>query len=118
MAPGRDTSVPADRLKQLAARLTDIPKASSCTPRSRSMLAARASHGQGKAPVDWGMAENLAYASLVDEGYPRAPVGRTAAAAPSPTATRCSTTRTARSWDSGTYLPLQHILPENRRASS
>ncbi len=40
-----------------------------------------------------------------------APVrARTRAAAPSRTATRCCTTRTARSGTQGTYVPLQHVV--------
>ena len=40
---------------------------------------------------------------------PCASRARTAGAAPSSTATRCCTTRTARSGTQGTYMPLQHI---------
>ncbi len=43
-------------------------------------------------------------------GLPGAPhPARTAAVAPSRTATRCCTTRTARRWDEGTYMPLQNV---------
>jgi 2-oxoglutarate dehydrogenase E1 component len=53
--------------------------------------------GEGKIPLDWGMAENLAYASLVDEKHPVRFSGRTRDAGPSRTATPCCTTRIARS---------------------
>ena len=33
------------------------------------MIADRRAMGEGKQPLDWGMGETLAYASLLDEGY-------------------------------------------------
>jgi len=45
------------------------------------IIADRRLMGQGKMPVDWGMAENLAYASLLKDGFAVRISGRTAAAA-------------------------------------
>ena len=79
------------------------PRASSCTRRSSGCCRRAARWARGKQMLDWGMAENLAYASLLVERLRRAPLrARTPAAAPSRTATRCCTTRTARS---GTPAP-------------
>jgi len=64
------TAVPMPRLKQLATRLTDIPANFKLHPSVERLLAARREMGEGRAPLDWGMAENLAYASLVDQGHP------------------------------------------------
>ena len=82
-----------------------------CWPTARAM-------GRGEVRVDWGMGEHLAFASLVASGYRGAPVGRgLRRAAPSPTATRCCTTRTARS---GTTAPTRRCStsPTARRRSS
>ena len=69
------TALPLDKLKQLAVRLTDIPSNFKLHPTVERLLAGRREMGLGKAPLDWGMAENLAYASLAGRGAPGAPVG-------------------------------------------
>ena len=38
--------------------------------RARNILKQRAEMAQGERQLDWGMAENLAYATLLDEGFP------------------------------------------------
>src|SRR5690606_4298307 len=64
-----DTSIPLDEAKRLAERLTAAPEG--FTPHSRvaRILKDRAAMGQGDLPLDWGMGENLAYASLLARGY-------------------------------------------------
>ena len=65
-----DTAVPRARLQQLAERLTTIPENFKLHSRVEKIISDRAAMGRGEMPLDWGMAENLAYASLVTEGYP------------------------------------------------
>ncbi len=65
-----DTSVPRERLQQMAERLTTIPENFKLHARVEKIMADRTAMGKGELPLDWGMAENLAYASLVTEGYP------------------------------------------------
>src|SRR5258708_761815 len=65
-----ETAVPLPKLKELARRLTDVPSNFKLHPSVERLLAARREMGEGKLALDWGMAENLAYASLVDEGHP------------------------------------------------
>jgi len=64
-----DTSVPLKELKRLAERLTDIPPGFKLHGRVEKIIADRRAMGEGKTPLDWGMAENLAYASLLQQGY-------------------------------------------------
>ncbi|MFZ4499543.1 MAG: 2-oxoglutarate dehydrogenase E1 component, partial [Burkholderiales bacterium] len=64
-----DTGVPVKELKRLAERLTDIPDGFKLHGRVEKIIADRRSMGEGKLPLDWGMAENLAYASLLQQGY-------------------------------------------------
>ena len=87
-------------------------------PLVEKVLADRAAMGRGEINVDWGMGEHLAFASLVASGYAGAPVGR--GLRPRhlhATATRCCTTRTARS---GTTAPTRRCRtsPTARRRSS
>ncbi len=64
-----DTTVPVKELKRLAERLTAIPANFSLHPRVQKIIEDRRAMGAGKHPVDWGMAENMAYATLVAAGY-------------------------------------------------
>ena len=65
-----DTAVPRERLQQLAARLTAIPENFKLHSRVEKIIADRSAMGKGELSLDWGMAENLAYASLLTEGFP------------------------------------------------
>lgn len=64
------TGIPMETLKMLAERLTAIPPDFKLHSRVEKIISDRRAMGQGKIPVDWGMAENLAYASLLKDGYP------------------------------------------------
>ncbi|MCP5243000.1 MAG: 2-oxoglutarate dehydrogenase E1 component [Burkholderiales bacterium] len=64
------TGIPLDTLKQLATRLTDIPENFILHKRVEKIINDRQLMGNGKQPLDWGMAENLAYAALLYEGFP------------------------------------------------
>ncbi len=63
------TGVPLTTLKKLANRLTDIPSDFKLHSRVEKIITDRRAMGEGKLPIDWGMAENLAYASLVQTGH-------------------------------------------------
>lgn len=65
-----NTAVPRERLQFLAERLTDVPENFKLHSRVEKIIADRRAMGQGELALDWGMAENLAYASLLTEGYP------------------------------------------------
>ncbi|CAG0928220.1 MAG: 2-oxoglutarate dehydrogenase E1 component [Rhodocyclaceae bacterium] len=64
-----DTTVPMKELKRLAGRLTDVPANFTLHPRVQKIIDDRKAMGQGRLPVDWGMGENLAYATLLAAGY-------------------------------------------------
>ena len=64
-----DTRVPLGELQRLAQRLTDVPANFKLHPRVDKIIADRRGMGEGRQPLDWGMAENLAYASLLESGY-------------------------------------------------
>ena len=65
-----DTSVPEEELKRLAERLTVTPDDFVLHPMAERLLRDRAAMGRGEANLDWGMAEHLAFASLLTCGYP------------------------------------------------
>ncbi len=65
-----DTSLTRDKLNELTQRLLDIPADLELHPRVARIMGERRKMASGDQLLDWGFAENLAYASLVDEGWP------------------------------------------------
>jgi 2-oxoglutarate dehydrogenase E1 component len=63
-----ETGLPADELSELTARLTTYPEDFHIHPKVKKLLEQRAEMGMGKRLVDYGMAEALAFASLVKTG--------------------------------------------------
>jgi 2-oxoglutarate dehydrogenase E1 component len=104
-----ETAVAPAKLKQLAARLTEIPANFKLHPSVERLLAARREMAEGKAPLDWGMAENLAYASLVDEGHPVRLSGQDAGRGTFAHRHAVLHDQNREKWDSGVYTPLQNI---------
>lgn len=64
-----ETKVPLPRLQELAARVDQLPKGFELHSRVAHILADRRKMAAGALPVDWGFAETLAYATLLDKGY-------------------------------------------------
>ena len=62
--------VSAEELLQLTERLTTYPADFHIHPKVKKLLEQRAEMGAGKRPVDYGMAEALAFGSLVKTGVP------------------------------------------------
>ncbi len=65
-----ETSLSADELREITQRLTTYPEGFHIHPKVKKLLEQRAEMGTGKRPVDYGMAEALAFASLVKSGVP------------------------------------------------
>jgi 2-oxoglutarate dehydrogenase E1 component len=64
------TALPEDEIHSLSAKLTTYPESFHIHPKVKKLLEQRAEMGAGKRPVDYGMAEALAFASLVKAGTP------------------------------------------------
>jgi 2-oxoglutarate dehydrogenase E1 component len=63
-----DTTLPKKRLLELAQQLLDIPRDITLQSRVAKIYDDRRKMAAGEQPGDWGFAENLAYASLIDAG--------------------------------------------------
>src|SRR5205807_2142505 len=63
-----ETGLPSEELAELTRRLTTYPESFHIHPKVKKLLEQRAEMGAGKRPVDYGMAEALAFASLVKAG--------------------------------------------------
>ncbi|MDP9065142.1 MAG: 2-oxoglutarate dehydrogenase E1 component [Pseudomonadota bacterium] len=64
------TSIDMIRLKALGRAITTYPTDWHLHPRVLAIMQARERMVAGEIALDWGCAENLAYASLIQEGYP------------------------------------------------
>lgn len=64
-----DTSVKQEKLHVLGEMLLDLPKGFELQRQVGNMMEARGQMTEGKIPLDWGYAENLAYATLLQQGY-------------------------------------------------
>ena len=65
-----ETSVPLTQLKALSEQLNTVPDGFAVHRVVKKLLADRLKMGAGAQEVNWGFAETMAYASLLDEGYP------------------------------------------------
>ena len=109
--PG-ETALPLLQLQFLAQRLTAVPENFKLHSRVEKIIADRIAMGRGELSLDWGMAENMAYASLLLEGHPIRLSGQD---------TRRGTffhrhaalhDQNRVEWREGVYIPLQHIAPD------
>jgi 2-oxoglutarate dehydrogenase E1 component len=63
------TGVELPRLEALGARITTLPEGFTLHPRVAQIIANRKKMLAGELPLDWGCAETLAYAALVEDGF-------------------------------------------------
>jgi 2-oxoglutarate dehydrogenase E1 component len=64
------TRISKQRIQRLAEKLTQLPAHFKAHRRVEKLLRERLLMGKGEMPMDWGFAENLAYAALLEDGYP------------------------------------------------
>ncbi len=64
-----DTSVDLERIQALSKDIQQLPEGFTLHPRVAQILAERNKMASGGRPINWGFAETIAYASLLDEGY-------------------------------------------------
>src|SRR5574343_1169948 len=104
-----DTTVPMKELKRLSKALTTIPEGFTLHSRVKKIVEDRAAMGEGKLPVDWGMAENLAYASLLVSGYGVRISGEDVGRRTFFHRPAACHDQNRTSWDVGTYHPLKNL---------
>jgi len=64
-----DGRKPLERLQALATQLTTLPDGLALHSRVNKIIEDRRKMTAGALPIDWGFAETMAYASLLDDGY-------------------------------------------------
>ncbi len=104
-----DTAIPMGEWKRLSERLTTIPD--SVTPHQlvKKVYDDRAAMGRGEVPVDWGMGEHMAFASLVASGYPVRLSGEDCGRGTFTHRHAVIHDQNREKWDVGTYVPLQNV---------
>ncbi|MFT3741649.1 MAG: 2-oxoglutarate dehydrogenase E1 component [Gammaproteobacteria bacterium] len=63
------TAVPIDKLYALAKKLEQLPAGFEVQRQVQNTLESRGEMTEGKLPLNWGYAETLAFATLLDQGY-------------------------------------------------
>ena len=104
-----DTTVSKRELQRLAEKLTEIPPNFVLHPRVQKIVEDRRKMGAGKLPVDWGMAENLAYATLLAAGLNVRISGEDVARGTFFHRHAALHDQNREKWDEGVWWPLQHL---------
>ena len=104
-----DTQVPVAELQRLAERVTSVPEGFKVHPTVARVIENRRQMAEGKVPVDWGMAETLAYASLLSNGYDVRLSGQDCGRGTFAHRHAVLHDQDRERWDQGSYAPLQNI---------
>ncbi|WP_439587622.1 2-oxoglutarate dehydrogenase E1 component [Hydrogenophaga sp.] len=104
-----DSAIPMAEWKRLSDRLTTIPD--NVTPHQlvKKVYADRAAMGRGEIPVDWGMGEHMAFASLVASGFPVRLSGEDCGRGTFTHRHAVIHDQNREKYDEGTYVPLQNV---------
>ncbi|MBM0105402.1 2-oxoglutarate dehydrogenase E1 component [Steroidobacter sp. S1-65] len=105
------TGVRIEQLRELAGKLTTLPADLTLHRQVAKIVQDRQKMTAGQLPLDWGFAENLAYASLLTEGYEVRLIGQDSG--------RGTFFHRHAVWHDqnrgDSYIPLQHLAPSQPR---
>ncbi len=104
-----DTRLPVETLRMLGERIATVPGNFKLHPSVQRIIENRRLMAQGKLPLDWGMAEHLAFATLLNEGYSVRLSGQDSARGTFFHRHAVLHDQNRERWDQGTYVPLQHV---------
>jgi 2-oxoglutarate dehydrogenase E1 component len=103
------TAVPLADLKKLSKAITTIPEDFTLHSRVQKIIDDRRQMGEGKLPLDWGMGENLAYATLLMQGFGVRVSGEDCGRGTFFHRHAVLHDQNREKWDAGNYQPLQHL---------
>jgi 2-oxoglutarate dehydrogenase E1 component len=104
-----DTRLPLETLKELGRKATEVPRDLKLHPRVDRIMSDRRLMAEGRLPLDWGMAETLAYATLLKEGYAVRVSGQDSGRGTFFHRHAVLHDQNRERWGQGSYMPLQHI---------
>jgi 2-oxoglutarate dehydrogenase E1 component len=104
-----DTAIPLAEWKRIGERMTTIPD--NITPHMlvKKVYEERAKMAKGEVPVDWGMGEHMAFASLVASGYAVRLSGEDCGRGTFTHRHAVIHDQNREKFDAGTYIPLQNV---------
>ncbi|AJK46132.1 2-oxoglutarate dehydrogenase E1 component [Burkholderia plantarii] len=104
-----DTAVPLAELKRIGERITTVPENFKVHPLVERVINDRRKMAQGDQPLDWGMGEHLAFASLVSSGYAVRLTGQDSGRGTFTHRHAVLHDQNRERWNDGTYVPLQNV---------
>ena len=104
-----DTAIPVTEWKRLAERITTVPENFNVHQLVKKVLDDRAAMGRGDIPVDWGMGEHMAFASLCASGFPVRLSGEDCGRGTFTHRHAVLHDQKREKFDEGIYIPLQNI---------
>jgi 2-oxoglutarate dehydrogenase E1 component len=104
-----DTAIPLSEWSRLSERLTTMPTDITVHPLVQKVYKDRAAMGRGDIPVDWGMGEHMAFASLVASGYPVRLSGEDCGRGTFTHRHSVIHDQDRKQYDEGSYVPLQNV---------
>lgn len=104
-----DTSLPQADIQRLTDKFTSLPEGFKLHPTVQKVLAARKAMAAGEQNADWGMAETLAYASLVTNGFGVRLSGEDSGRGTFSHRHAVLHDQNRESWDQGSYVPLRNM---------
>ena len=104
-----NTRVPMADLKRLAKSVTTLPENLTLHSRVQKIIDDRRLMSEGKLPLDWGMGETMAYATLLAQGYGVRVSGEDSGRGTFFHRHAVLHDQNREKWDAGNYIPLQHV---------
>ncbi|MGB6007311.1 2-oxoglutarate dehydrogenase E1 component [Castellaniella sp.] len=104
-----DTGVPLAELTRIGEKLTQVPEGFTVHPLVNKLLNDRLAMARGEHPIDWGMGEHLAFATLVANGYAIRITGQDSGRGTFTHRHAVLHDQKRERWDAGSYIPLQNV---------
>jgi 2-oxoglutarate dehydrogenase E1 component len=104
-----DTSFRKERLVELAVAVSSAPANFKLHSRVEKVIADRRAMAEGRLPLDWGMGETLAYATLLDDGFGVRISGEDVGRGTFSHRHAVLHDQNRETWNDGIYVPLQHL---------
>jgi 2-oxoglutarate dehydrogenase E1 component len=104
------TKVAVEKLRELAEKLTTMPANFKLHPSVERVVGNRRLMGRGELALDWGMAENLAYATLLGDGYGVRFSGQDSGRGTFSHRHAVFHDQNRERWDAGAYVPLRNLF--------
>ena len=104
-----ESGLPAADIKRLADKFTSAPEGFNIHPTVKKMLEGRKAMAAGEQAIDWGMAETIAYASLVTNGTAVRISGEDSGRGTFSHRHAVLHDQNREKFDQGAYIPLKHM---------